>query len=191
MDHPARPPTRPIAVVQGATGPVIQQLFRDLAERWAPTIRLAGAVEVPRIDDGPTSEPGHLRCIPGGERYPLFQQLGSGSNGCALDPAGAILAGETVRRQIAGGCDLVLLSKFGKMEAENGSGLLSAFIAAVEGGIPVLTSVAPRYEESWIRFADPLFVRVAADMQAIDRWWQGARKDQPLPHHVAKDGEPL
>ncbi len=176
MDHP----TRMIAVVQGASGETIQRLFSDLVARWAPAIRLAGVVEEPptrppSTGDDPPGSPGHLRCIPDGERYTLFQQLGDGATGCSLDPAGAVMAGEVVRRHIATGCDLVVLSKFGKMEAENGSGLLSAFIAAVEGGIPVLTSVAPRYAESWDRFADPLFVRLPAEARAIEQWWRDVR----------------
>ncbi|HEX7822944.1 MAG TPA: hypothetical protein VF463_20285 [Sphingobium sp.] len=40
MDHAVRP----IAMVQGASGAVIQRLFCDLGDRWAPTVRLVGAV---------------------------------------------------------------------------------------------------------------------------------------------------
>ena len=123
------------------------------------------------MDGGRVCGPGLLRNIADGHTQPLFQQLGPGAVGCALDPAGAVLAGEAVRTQIIAGCDLVLLSKFGKMEAENGSGLMPAFIAAVEAGIPVLTSVSPKYERSWTNFAAPLFHWLPADTQSIEAWW--------------------
>ncbi|MCE7796668.1 DUF2478 domain-containing protein [Sphingobium sufflavum] len=168
--------TRPIAVVQGAEGAVIQRIFRRLADRWMPDLRLVGVVEEPPVEDGPNRGPGYLRTLADGGHYPLFQHLGAAATGCSLDPAGAVAAGEAVRRHIAMGCDLVLLSKFGKMEAEQRSGLLPAFVDAVEQGIPVLTSVAPRYDDGWTRFADPFFVRLPADEGAIEAWWAAVRQ---------------
>ena len=47
------------------------------------------------------------------------------------------MAAAAVRRDIAAGCDLVVLSKFGKLEA-GGGGLRDAFGAAIEAGVPVL-----------------------------------------------------
>lgn len=174
-------PVRPIAVVQGAPGPVIQQIFHSLAECWTPHARVVGALEYRDADHRSTRNMSYLRCIGDPARYPLFQQLGPGATGCSLDPSGVVLAGEVVRRQIAAGCDLVLLSKFGKMEAEERSGLLCAFIAAVERGIPVLTSVAPRYADCWAGFASPLFQHLAPDELSIELWWQNVRNPDTAP----------
>lgn len=156
----------PIAVVQGAESAVIQALFRMIADDWGTGIRIVGLVEEPESDDGPA----HLRSLGDGSRYALFQDLGPGASSCGLDPGEVVRAGEAVRRDIAAGCDLVILSKFGKLEAEERSGLLPAFAAAVEAGVPVLTSVAPRHGASWGRFADPLSTLLPPDIAAIAEW---------------------
>jgi Protein of unknown function (DUF2478) len=83
-------------------------------------------------------------------------------------------AAEAVRQDIARGCDLVLLSKFGKLEAGN-SGLVDALTAAMEAHVPVLTSVSPAFEAAWAKFAAPLFVTLPADAVEIDAWWQAVR----------------
>jgi hypothetical protein len=62
---------------------------------------------------------------------------------CHLDGAGALSAAVAVRRDIAAGCELVLLNKFGKLEAA-GEGLAGAFKAALDARIPLVTSVSPR-----------------------------------------------
>jgi hypothetical protein len=48
----------------------------------------------------------------------MFQDLGHGSTACRIDPAGVLLASEAVRRDIDTGCNLVLLNRFAKLEAE-------------------------------------------------------------------------
>jgi hypothetical protein len=168
--------TKPIAVVQGAASAVIQQLLAEFRARWQQRIRIVGVIEDPLGETG-GGAPGHLRNLTGGRSFPIFQDLGPGSTGCSLDGGSLVEAGEQVRRDIAGGCDLVMLSKFGKFEAENGSGLLPAFIAAIEAGAPVLTSVAPKFMPAWDSFAAPYYVLLPAEPQAIEAWWTGAFAD--------------
>jgi hypothetical protein len=79
-----------------------------------------------------------------------------------------------IRRDIAQGCDLVVLSKFGKLESQGG-GLREAFGAAIEAGIPVLTSVSGKFETAWRNFAAPLAVTVPDDADAIEAWWEAVR----------------
>jgi hypothetical protein len=171
------PAAKPIAVVQGAESLVIQQLLADFCARWQQRARIVGVIGDPP-DDSTRHESkvtrDRLRNLAGGRSFAVFQDLGSGSTGCSLDGASLVEAGEQVRRDIAGGCDLVVLSKFGKFEAENGSGLLPAFVDAIEAGVPVLTSVAPKFMAAWNSFADPFYVIVPADPQAIEAWWMDA-----------------
>ena len=47
----------------------------------------------------------------------MFNDLGSGSAACHLESAGVLAAAERVREDIAIGCNLVVLNKFGKLEA--------------------------------------------------------------------------
>ena len=163
-----------IAVVQGAPGATIQDLFRGLISRWRPSTRVVGVTaESHGLDDRACSA-GFLRNIGTGERFPIFQDLGPGSTACHIDGASMLPAAEAVQRDIAAGCDVVLLSKFGKLEAEK-SGLVDVFAAAIEAHVPVLTSVSPAFEAAWTQFAAPLFVTLPADPVKIDAWWQAVQ----------------
>lgn len=165
---------RPIAVVQGAPTAVVQDLMRRFIAGLDPALRLAGVVEDPAEDvDGPCSG-GDLRNLGDGRRFALMQDLGAGAVACRLDADGVVSACEAVQQDIAAGCDLVVLNKFGKIEAER-SGLSPAFASAMECGTPILTSVAPKFIDAWDRFAAPLYEVLPPDLGAIQAWWASVR----------------
>jgi hypothetical protein len=172
-------PVKKIAVVQGAASTEIQDLFRAFAERWRLSTRLAGVVAEHHGLPDRACNAGYLRNLGNDERFPIFNDRGAGARGCHLDSAGVTTAAEAVQRDIAAGCDLVLLSKFGWLEAK-GRGLFDAFGAAIGAGIPVLTSVSGPSLESWERFAAPLFAIVPADAKRIEAWWR-----EVCPHSAA------
>jgi hypothetical protein len=160
-----------IAVVQGARGEAVQPLFRDLVKRWRPPARIAGVIaEDHGLPDRKCSA-GYLRSIATGALYPIFQDLGPGAEACHLEGGGAVSAAGAIADDIGRGCDLVLLSKFGKLEAA-GQGLAGAFAAAIEADVPVLTAVSPALEDAWAAFAGPLFVTLPPDEQEIEAWWR-------------------
>jgi len=171
-------PFKKIAVVQGVPSAQVQQLFQTLVGRWQPSARLAGVVAEDHGLADRACSAGFLRSLGNGERFPIFQDLGPGSTTCHLAEAGALAAAAAVRRDIAAGCDLVLLNKFGKLEA-GGGGLRDAFGAAMEAGVPVLTSVSAGFAGAWESFAAPLFVVVPADADRIDAWWHALRSRPP------------
>lgn len=171
----AYPAMQPIAALQGASGAVIQELLRRFVDRWVMSCRLAGVIEQ-RTETGEAAQKTtRLEIVSDGDTFPLFQVLGAGSTGCCLDSVGPVQAGEAVSRHIADGCDLVVLNKFGKLEAESRSGLLSAFVSAVEHNVPVLTAVSPRYKAAWSSFASPFFMFLPPEDTAIDQWWRTIR----------------
>jgi hypothetical protein len=158
-----------IAVIAGATGAVIQDRLAALADRRSPALRIAGVVaESHGLADRQCSA-GYLRSIAGGERFAMFEDQGPGSTVCHLDGNGVARAAAAVRQDLAAGCDVVLLSKFGKLEAA-GNGLWSAFTAAVAAQIPLLTSVSPAVAAAWENLAGTGFVTLPADDAAIDAW---------------------
>ena len=159
-----------VAAVEGMPSSSVQDLFRSFVARWRSFARIAGVIEESHILTDRACSAGQLRSIGDDSSYPIFQDLGSSSAVCHLDAAGAVSACESVRQDIAAGCDLVLLSKFGKLEA-GGNGLAPAFIAAIEAGIPVLTSVSPAFQAAWAKFARR-FVALPADVDKIDNWWR-------------------
>ncbi len=167
-----------IAVIQGAPSAVVQDLFRSLVAHWKPSTRIAGVIEEDHGLEDAACSAGQLRSIGDERLYPIFQDLGPGSVACHLDGAGATSASQAIGHDIAAGCDLVVLSKFGKLEAA-GEGLAPAFIAAIEAGVPVLTAVSPAFQEAWERFAAPLFEVLPAEPQRIEAWWAEVSKGMP------------
>jgi hypothetical protein len=163
-----------IAVVKGASNATIQDIFQSLADRWSRSARVAGVLAEHHGLAGRACSAGFLRSILTGERFPIFQDLGPGSTACHLDGSAMLSATEAVQRDIAVGCDLVILSKFGKLEAAN-SGLADAFRAAIEADVPILTSLSPACETAWKMFAMPLFVALHPNPGEIDAWWLGVR----------------
>src|SRR6185437_12561878 len=158
-----------IAVVQGAPSAAVQEMFHALVERWRPTVRIAGVVAEDHGLPDRKCRAEYLRSIVSGTLYPIFQDFGPGAEACHLKEEGALAAAAAVEKDIVAGCDLVLLSKFGKLEAA-GQGLTEAFIAALVADLPLLTSVSPAFEAAWTEFAAPLFEILPAEAEPIETW---------------------
>jgi Protein of unknown function (DUF2478) len=165
---------RKIAVVQGASSALVQDLFRSLTAHWQSTTSLAGVLAEDHGLPDRACSAGYLRSLRDGAMYPIFQDLGVGSTVCHLAGSDALAAAASVQRDIARGCDLVVLSKFGKLEAA-GSGLREAFVAAIDADVPLLTSVSSPFADAWKAFAGSLFVTLPPEFDRIDAWWQTMR----------------
>ena len=135
----------PIAVVRGAPTPQIQALFASFVVRLGSPVRVVGVVE-----EEPVPGRAQLRSLADGRRFEVFQELGRGSSACSVDAGSVVSACEAVRGDIAAGCDLVVLSKFGRLEA-----------------------VAPKFDLAWSAFAAPLFVMLPPRLEAVEAWWRG------------------
>ncbi|WP_331303575.1 DUF2478 domain-containing protein [Methylobacterium oryzae] len=169
-----------ILALTGGTSLAIQALLSDSARRWRDAgLRVVGAVEVPSPDGS-----GHrLVDVATGGSYEIHQRLGSGSTSCSLCASGIVEACEDINRQILAGCDVVVLSKFGKLEAAR-SGLVQAFSAAVSEDIPILTAVAPTFADAWETFSGNLSAFAAPDPDAIEAWrlaLRGSLAGTPTP----------
>lgn len=168
-----------IGVVRGTSGEQVQDLLRSLAEQWRHSVRLAGLIAEDHGLPDRACSAGFLRNVASGERFSIFQDLGPGATVCHLDGKGALTAADSVQRDIAAGCDLVLLNKFGKLEAD-GKGLFAAFSAALEAGIPLLTSLSPAFEKAWEKRIGQSFTILRANTDEIGAWWQTVGKT-PVP----------
>ena len=175
MDDPAKT----IAVVRGAASPEIEDIFRTLVDQWRPRVHLAGLVAESHGLPDRVCQAGFLRNVATGARFSIFHDLGPGAAACHLDGAGAVAAAAAAQRDIAAGCDLVILSKFGKLEVA-GAGLTDAFRAAVNAGTPLLTSVSPAHDREWRRFLGREFVVLPADSATIDAWRRAVQIGQSV-----------
>jgi hypothetical protein len=59
--------------------------------------------------------------------------------------------------------------------------LRDAFAAAIETGLPVLTSVSPVFDTAWREFASLLYSVLTADADAMDTWWRSIRSFDRSP----------
>ena len=158
-----------IGIVQGAANAEVQEILRALADLWREELRLAGVVAETHGLPDRFCQAGYLRSLATGARFSIFNDLGPGVAECHLDGIGAAAAAAAVERDIAAGCDLVVLNKFGKLEIAGG-GLAGAFQAAIAARRPLLTSVSPAHDAAWRQFVAQDFVVLPADAAAIDKW---------------------
>ncbi len=164
------PASSPIAVVEGSDSDHVQQLLADAAARWrAGGARVAGVTARSRNLPGQVCRAGELRDVSSGRRFSIYLETAPQGTSCHVDAGGVKTACEAVIDDIAAS-DLIVLSKFGKLEAA-GQGLFMAFQAAITAGKPLLTSVSARHRSAWSALA-PVSALLPADTRALDAWWR-------------------
>lgn len=164
--------TKRILALQGASSALVQEALAGFARRRAlQGLRVAGVVEERVGPEGPGCTGQALRDLATGRIHSIAQDLGPCASACHLDPSGVAQACHDVVNAIAQGCDVVVLSKFGKLEADRG-GLIDAFGAAIARGIPVLTAVAPAFNARWLDFSAPLAAFAEPETGLLERWWR-------------------
>ena len=162
-----------IAIVRGADSATVQTLFEEAVTRWrASDIQVVGLIEEQHGLPDRTCNAGMLRDIVSGEPYSIYLEVPPPNATCHIDATGAENACATVLRQIET-CDLVVLSKFGKLEAAGG-GLFGAFEAAMAERKPILTTASDKHLDAWRDFA-PAAIVLPASAAALQEWWGGVR----------------
>ena len=106
--------------------------------------------------------------IASGRRYGVSQSLGSGSASCRADTQGFARASEVLREALRSPPELVIVNRFGALEAEGG-GFCAELLELMAGGVPLLTAVATRHLEAWQRFTGGATV-LAAQPAAVREW---------------------
>lgn len=118
IDGNAATSLRRIAALQGAPTGALQDILEAFAKRLAASgLRVAGVIEMPTCVKGGGCKQLGVRDLVSGETFSISQDLGAGSTACNLDPEGLVRACGCVERAIDDGADVVVLSKFGKLEA--------------------------------------------------------------------------
>ena len=146
---------------------------RDLQ---AQGCRVAGLLNP--LDENGRHIRSQLVSVADGSRYPIFQNLGSGSSGCKLDSRLLAAAATVLQRAVDDEADVLFINKFGHVEIEN-HGLNDEYLAAAAAGIPVLTAVHRKYLADWQRFCGGEGVELPADAQAVSAWAQTLIGVQP------------
>lgn len=85
------------------------------------------------------------------DEYLVSQPMGSASRACKADPEGFARASRVLRNALLQAPDLVVVNRFGRLEAE-GRGFNAELLELMAHGIPVLTAVGPRHVDAWKQF---------------------------------------
>jgi hypothetical protein len=131
--------------------------------------KLAGVLQHPACEDPVHRCDVVLEDLISGARTELFEHRGKGASGCRLDVAALTDVIARIERALQQGPDLLVLNKFGKVEAEGG-GLVDPIAAAIDRDIPVIIGVPARNLAAWRAFAGDLAVEFAAEFDAIAEW---------------------
>lgn len=165
--------TLPVAAIvystRGAADGPMNELARSLRQRG---LRVRGLVQQQTHDGPGGARRMMLTDLESGERFDIGQKLGSGSGSSCVDPGVLAGAGAALRRALAEGADLVIVSRFGELEA-TGGGFASEMLELMGESVPLLTAVSTRFLESWRRFTGGAGVELAADAGALDAWFAG------------------
>jgi hypothetical protein len=174
----------PIAAIIHAHGAIEDcALLAEFADACrARGVAVRGLVDV-ITDNGKARACGaELRDLETDARYVIFQDLGPGSTGCRIDPAGVTTASIALRRAVEIGADLVIANRFGKLEA-SGGGLADDMLAVMVAGIPFLTLVAEPWLEEWRRFTGDAGALLSPRRADLDAWF--SQQMSTAPHVVA------
>lgn len=132
-------------------------------------LKLAGVLQHPACDDFAHRCDVILEDLVSGERTELFERRGRGATGCRLDIAALTDVTVRLERALRHEPDLLMLNKFGKVEAEGG-GLVDPIAVAIDRGIPVIIGVPARNLAAWRMFAGDLAVEFTPDCAEITGW---------------------
>ena len=103
-----------------------------------------------------------------GAEYLVSQPLGAGSTGCRADPQGFARASQVLRRAADEQPELVVVNRFGGLEAEGG-GMRAELLDLMAREVPLLTAVSPRFSAAWQQFTGGATL-LPADADAVERW---------------------
>jgi nucleoside-triphosphatase THEP1 len=159
-----------IAAILTDDGTATQDLLAAMVADWRESgTTIAGVIgELHGLPDR-TCGAGFLRDIASGKPFAIYLESPPTQTSCHLDAAGVASACSALLHQIPIS-DLVVLNKFGKLEAM-GQGLAAAFRRAISAGKPVLTTVSNRHCNAWRAFA-PTTDFLPADKTALQYWWR-------------------
>jgi hypothetical protein len=145
-------------------------LLHGLASRAAARgWRLCGTVQM-NSDCGPDRPCDmDVRILPDGPVIRISQSLGAGARGCRLDPDALEQAVARTAARLDGGCDLLIVNRFGKQEGD-GRGFRLVIAEALGADIPVLVGVNRLNLARFEAFTEGLAEPVAPDAGALDTW---------------------
>lgn len=154
-----------LAAVVYREGESIDALFAQVHDVVsARGFRVGGLVQEP------CGESVFVTHLDSGKTFDLMQRLGACAEGCRLDTSALAEAAGLLAQSLAAAPDLLLVTRFGKVEMEGG-GFLAEIGEAASLGLPTLIGVAARREQGWRAFAGDFAETLPCSLDAALEWW--------------------
>ena len=161
-----------LAGVKFRPGEPIDELFSEIADQNG-SLKVAGYVQK-RRQDRDCGTLVYVRNLRSGDEMSITKNRGAMAKGCKLDGDALSTLSEQLARDIEQGCELLIIARFGRSEAD-GRGLRDVISRAMELEIPVLVGVRDEYAAAWDAFHGGLAKSLPLDRDVILDWLPSER----------------
>ncbi|WNJ98225.1 DUF2478 domain-containing protein [Thalassospiraceae bacterium LMO-JJ14] len=141
-------------------------------------VRIAGAIQASPEECIDCSGALNLKDVEDGTIFNFSQDLGAGSEGCALDPQALAGISQRITDALERTPQLAVINRFGKAEAD-GHGLRSVIERAMLADIPLLVAVREDFEQDWSAFHGGMAERLPLDDAAVLAWCEDVIASSP------------
>jgi hypothetical protein len=149
---------------------LLREFVQDLITRG---YRVVGLIQT-RLADGSTA----VTVLPTGETIPLAPRRRNVSPSSQPDPCDLATPAARIDALIPTGADLVIINRFGKLEAE-GTGLVDEIACALSFDIPVLVAVPEFRFAEWLSYCKGMGVKLPCRSGSLQGWWDAMIVGEP------------
>ncbi len=165
-------PVKLLAALVFENGEDANRIVADFAAALvAAGTRLCGFVQISEDLENCGCKDTYVLDLENGARTKILQDLGSGSQGCRVDPSALVEIGQLVSEALTRAPELLIINRFGRLESE-GMGLRDEIASAALSGIPTVVCVSTRYLKDWRKFAADLAQEIPCASETLLAWWQ-------------------
>lgn len=164
--------THPILAIVYSDGLAADRLISDLGYKVRDAgIAVAGLVQHNQFIRDRTKCDMEVEELASGIILKISEDRGKEARGCRLDRGALSDAAGLLSASIENGAELVIINKFGKLEAE-GRGLRDTLADAVQLGMAIIVGVPYRNIEQWRAFAGGLAEECPIGSSRLHEWLQ-------------------
>jgi nucleoside-triphosphatase THEP1 len=150
---------------------LLREFVQDLTSRGH---RVVGLIQT-RLRDGGAA----VTVLPTGETIPLAPTHGTVLHSSRPGPCDLAQAAARIDALIESGADLVIINRFGKLEAA-GTGLVDEIARALSVDIPVVVAVPEFRFSEWLSFCRGMGVKLPCRNGSLQSWWKAMIVGEPL-----------
>jgi nucleoside-triphosphatase THEP1 len=162
--------TSPILAIVYSDGLAADRLISELGYRLRDSgVKVAGIVQNNEFNPSREKCDMDVEELASGELLRVSEDRGKEARGCRLNHSALTQAAALLSRALQNDPAIIVVNKFGKLEAE-GRGVRGALAEAVELGIPVLVGVPSRNIEHWRLFAGGLAEECQLGSPRLQEW---------------------